>query len=282
VSFRLVGAPSKSLRIWAAPDPKRWYVIGADVAQGTGGRRADWSAAVVLDCTIDHERKARCLDQVAEYHTKIEDPASFGHTLDCIGRFYGGAAGQALLIVEANNHGLTTINDLLGRDYWNMYTERVYDRVVGKYLNKVGWYNTQQHLFYLVNQSRRVFRDHPASIRSSALLQQMGSFAFIDRAGNRNVPGGTSKPMAMPGEHDDLVIAWMLAIEGANYANWDSRPGAEASLAGGAVDPKEPTGPDAWVHRREGEIVDAHDRLRMNRFEEEDADALPRFVHHMD
>lgn len=106
-------APNKGpegITIWEWPDPRERYAIGADVAQGL--EHGDYTAAHVIAC-----RSGRL---VATYHGKI-DPDIFGRDLlPALGRYYS----QALIGVESNAHGLTTLKYLDQAGYFPVYYER--------------------------------------------------------------------------------------------------------------------------------------------------------------
>ena len=91
--------------VWKAPDYTRTYIVTADVARGDG---ADYSAFHIID--------AESCEQVAEYKGKIE-PTDFGNMLITISTEYN----DALLIVDNANIGWATIQQILDRDYKNLF-----------------------------------------------------------------------------------------------------------------------------------------------------------------
>ena len=98
------------LWIWHDPEPGEKYVVGADVAQGF--EHGDYSAAHVIAC--------RSGKVAAVYHGHI-DPDLFGSdVLRRLGLFYN----QALIGVESNQHGLTTLKALYKTKYFPIYYER--------------------------------------------------------------------------------------------------------------------------------------------------------------
>jgi hypothetical protein len=98
------------LAVWADPTPDEKYVVGADVAQGF--EHGDFSVAHVIAC--------RSAKVVAVWHGRI-DPDLFGEeVLFRLGRMYN----QALVGVESNQHGLTTLKALQKAKYFPIYYER--------------------------------------------------------------------------------------------------------------------------------------------------------------
>jgi hypothetical protein len=98
------------LRIWEYPNGDGRYVIGADPSQGM--EHGDFSAAHVINARSGHV--------VAVWHGRI-DPDLFGSdVLVPLGRMYG----QALLGVESNNHGLTTLKAIHRLHYHPIFMQR--------------------------------------------------------------------------------------------------------------------------------------------------------------
>lgn len=121
-----IGGP---LKVWAWPSERGRYAIGADVAEGM--EHGDFSSAHVIN--------ARNGEVVAHWHGRI-DPDLFGtDVLAPLGRMYGGA----LIGVENNNHGLTTLKALQRSKYHPIYMQRSprYKRSVPTDI--LGWRTTQ-------------------------------------------------------------------------------------------------------------------------------------------
>lgn len=98
------------LRIWEYPEAEGRYAIGADPSQGM--EHGDYSAAHVINVRNGHV--------VACWHGRI-DPDLFGSdVLAPLGRMYG----QALIGVESNNHGLTTLKALHRTKYHPIFMQR--------------------------------------------------------------------------------------------------------------------------------------------------------------
>jgi hypothetical protein len=98
------------LRVWEWPDPEGRYAIGADPSQGM--EHGDFSSAHVINARNGHV--------VAHWHGRI-DPDLFGtDVLAPLGRMYQ----QALVGVENNNHGLTTVKALHRIHYHPLYMQR--------------------------------------------------------------------------------------------------------------------------------------------------------------
>lgn len=99
------------LRIWKEPEENGKYVIGADPSQGM--EHSDYASVHVIS--------ARTYEVVAHWHGLIDPDLLATEVLDRLGRWYN----NALIGVESNNHGLTTLKFLHKNcKYSPIYTER--------------------------------------------------------------------------------------------------------------------------------------------------------------
>ena len=94
-----------NLWVWESPDYTKSYMVTADVSRGDS---TDFSTFHVMDIES-------CV-QVAEYKGKLS-PKEFGNVLVGIASEYN----DALLVVENANIGWSTIEQILEREYKNMY-----------------------------------------------------------------------------------------------------------------------------------------------------------------
>jgi len=242
--FRLVDHTKEPFHVWETPDPEKFYVIGIDVAEGTGSKGADYSAIEVLD--------VETCRQVAEYHSNFIDPFDLGRKAATIGRFYAGCAEQAHIVVECNNHGLCTLGTLRDEcSYWNLYSRPNPNSKKSGAKGVLGFQTNVNTRQYLVDEGRRIFRhlhgkyhcfNYGTPVRSRRLLNELRAFVYSD----------SGKPEAAPGEHDDLVMAWLLATWGRRYA-WMAAPNEKTNKRKNAP----VRGTDEWVHAKEKEVIAA-------------------------
>jgi hypothetical protein len=178
-------APAQ-LWIWERPQPKRRYVIGADIAGG--GADGDAAAA----CALDYETG----EQVAELHGRVA-PDRFAHMLDALGCYYNGAE----LAVENNNHGNSAIITLRNACYYpNLYHHRDFARPPAHSV-EAGWPTNTKTKPVMIDGLAAAIADGAIVIRSSALIDECFSYVVTDN-------GGTE---AEPGKCDDRVIAAAIA-----------------------------------------------------------------------
>lgn len=98
------------LRIWEFPVERGKYVIGGDPSQGL--EHGDYASVHVIN--------ARNYEVVAHWHGHIDPDLLATEVLAPLGKWYN----QALIGVESNNHGLTTLKFLAKQKYHPIYMER--------------------------------------------------------------------------------------------------------------------------------------------------------------
>lgn len=119
-----IGLSDGELAVYQVPVAGDVYTIGADVAEGL--EHGDYSAAHVIDV-----RSGRV---VAVWHGHIA-PDLFGEELVKLGYWYC----SALLGVEVNNHGLTTLTRIQQLSYPNIYYRTSVDQRTKKQSRAMGW-----------------------------------------------------------------------------------------------------------------------------------------------
>lgn len=175
------------LKVWEQPQEKE-YVIGADVAEGIGG---DYSVASVI-AKDSHKTVARWRGDVQPYE--------FGEVLDQLGRWYN----NALIGVEINNHGLTTVQRLRDIGYDNLYRqEKGKDERYEEYTSKLGW--------------RTDIKTKPLMIDSLAEAINKGQIIDYDRIFINEcmtyVTDERGKTGAQDGCYDDTVMSTAIAYQ---------------------------------------------------------------------
>lgn len=174
------------LSVWYDWDPHETYYIGADVAEGVRG--GDYSVAQVLDS----QKRL-----VASYVAHI-DPDSFGDVLFHLGTLYN----EAEIIVESNNHGLTTLTRLIkGLSYPNAYQDTVLDKINDTETIRMGFNVNSKTKPLIIDGLRTMLRDGPCEIRDRNTLRELQVFVVKDNG----------KMEAEDGCHDDRVMSLALA-----------------------------------------------------------------------
>jgi hypothetical protein len=176
-------------REWYPPDSNDSYVIGVDVAEGLA--HGDYSAAQVLDS------RGR---QVACYHGHI-DPWEWGNTVAMIGKRYNGA----YVIVERNNHGLTTLRRLQELSYPSLFVESSVDGAYGDRMTKRGGFlTTSKTKPLIIDNLAALLRQRDSGVADIDLVKELRTYV-IDEKGATNAQNGC---------YDDRVMAFAIALHG--------------------------------------------------------------------
>ena len=234
--------------IWQPPNYTKNYVVSADVSRGDG---TDYSAFHIID--------VESLEQVAEYKGKISTQ-DFGNMLVNVATEYN----NALLVVENNNIGWAAIQQVIDREYENLfYTSKdlqyvdVQHQITNKYRaqerNMVpGFSTTSKTRPLIIAKLEEMFREESVNVHSSRLIDEL--FVFIYN-GNR--------AEALAGYNDDLVMSFAIALWVRDTALRLRSEGIELSkraISGISQNPAvykpEPNKNDSWEMDVKGEKED--------------------------
>jgi len=186
-----------NLWVWEYPNYNRQYMVVADVARGDG---ADYSTAQVID--IDD------CSQVAEYKGKI-DTKDFGNFLTSLATEYN----NALLVVENSNVGWACIQQIIDRQYGNLFymsNDLKYIDVEKQMSNKfyrdekqmvAGFSTTSKTRPLIISALDTYMNDKDILIRSQRLIDELFTFIWT---------GGRAE--AMKGYNDDLTMAMAIGL----------------------------------------------------------------------
>lgn len=189
-STHFVREVEHGLRIYKEPRPGRIYMAGADVAEGVAG--GDYSVCTIFDRETGEE--------VAFYRGYLP-PDVFGARLNVWGRMYN----NALMAVEINNHGLTTITTLKNLLYPQLYFRPAkFDSMGSPWSDRIGWKTTKVTRPLLIDDLAEAMRGSDIMIHSKETLAEMITFVYDDH-GNM-VPQG--------GFHDDCIFATGICFQG--------------------------------------------------------------------
>jgi hypothetical protein len=168
-------------------------MVVADVARGDS---TDYSAFHIFDvetCT-----------QVAEYKGKIS-PKDFGNVLVGIASEYA----DALLVVENANIGWATIEQIMERQYSNLYYSSTSNmETVESYMTKYerdklvpGFTMSMRTRPLVIAKMIEYIRDRSVTIQSKRLLAEMRVFIWKN-----------GKPQAQTNYNDDLIMSCATAL----------------------------------------------------------------------
>lgn len=178
------------LRTYLEPEVGHLYVIGVDVSEGVRG--GDYSVMIVWDRNTGEE--------VAFYRGLVA-PDRLAALADKVGRQYN----NALLVVEVNNHGLTTLTKLKDLSYPSLYYRPTKFETVGvSYSDKLGWRTTKVTRPLLINDLNQAVRDGTVKIHSKETLDEMLTFVYDIN----------NEMVSQDGYHDDTIFAGGIGFQG--------------------------------------------------------------------
>lgn len=174
---------------WQPPSREESFVVGVDVAEGLA--YGDYSCAQVLDSKGN---------QVACWHGHI-DPFDYGAMLCAIGKRFN----DAYVIVERNNHGLTTLRKMQDMGYQNLFIESSVDGAYGDRLTKRGGFlTTSKTKPLIIDNLANLLRQGESGVADIELLNELRTY-IIDDKGAFNSQSGC---------YDDRVMAYAIALHG--------------------------------------------------------------------
>jgi hypothetical protein len=183
---------NQDMWIWDYPNYSKNYILTADCARGDGG---DFSAFHVFDI--------ESMEQVAEYKGQLTTK-DYGNLLVTVATEYN----NALLVVENNNIGWASLQQIIDRDYQNTFysaTDLTVIDVEKTYSNKLntadkkliaGFTTTSKNRPLIISNLELFFRQKQLIIKSKRLYEELNVFIW-------NGP----RAEAMKGYNDDLVMS---------------------------------------------------------------------------
>lgn len=178
------------LTIYTEPTKEDFFAVGVDISEGVAG--GDYSVATIFN--------RRTGEQVAFYRGMIP-PDRFGEKLNVWGRKFN----NALMVVEVNNHGLTTLTVLRQKLYPTMYFRPARFEGIGiTTTNKLGWRTTKASRPLLIDEFAQACRDKALIIHSKEILNEMSVYVY-DNNGDM---------VSQPGFMDDCIFSAGIALQG--------------------------------------------------------------------
>lgn len=175
------------LEVWEVPDTRHRYVIGGDVAEGL--EHGDFSSAHVLNVETG--------TVAAHWHGHV-DPDTFGDVLVAIGTWYY----KALLGVENNNHGLTTLQRVKALRYPRMYYSKIFDQRKQTSTEKMGWSTTTKTKPLMIDGLNTALRDNTLEhLNSAETIAELKTYIKDDKGRTNGQP------------YDDRVISLAIAVQ---------------------------------------------------------------------
>lgn len=186
-NIRWENDPAGEIVILDQPVQGRPYVLGGDTAGDSGGKWSDFFVGQVLDNTTGA--------QAAVLHGKFDEDL-YARQIYCLGMHYN----KALVGVETN-YSTHPVKELDRLGYPNLYIREVPDTYTGATKKAYGFDTNRSTRPLIIAELVAVARDNLSLIRHYGTLGEMLSFADNERG----------RPEALPGKHDDLVMALAIA-----------------------------------------------------------------------
>jgi hypothetical protein len=179
------------LAIWDFPEMGEVYVIGADVAEGLG--YGDYSSAHIMNASTG--------DLVAHWHGHIDADLFGEETLYALGWYYN----QALIGVESNNHGLTTLKGLQRVGYKNIFRQRKLGHRNPTVSETLGWRTTSVSKPLAIDELAGGLRDQAVWVGCKNTVAELRTFV---RQENGKMHGSP---------HDDRVMSLAICNQMLKY-----------------------------------------------------------------
>ena len=173
------------LYVYKEPQGGKNYVIGGDVSEGILDQ--DYSTAIVLG--YDKEIKA--------LYRGYCEPNEYAEMVRALGIWYN----TALLAVEFNKDGNWVNTELRISNYPSMYMRTTVDDVTRETTQSYGWLTNKKTRDFMLGEAKKHFNT-TSHINCRPLLDEILTFVR-DKKG---------KPQAASGKHDDVVMAWCIAL----------------------------------------------------------------------
>lgn len=189
-TYRLLNKYRDRIELFKLPADGEDFLIGADVAEGLDADgKHDFDSAHVLNWNT--------WEEYCHLHGSWE-PNEYGQILAELGHFFN----EALIVVERNNHGHSTLNTLINSvQYGNVYFHEEYDEYKKETTKKPGWPTTVKTKFIALDTLNAAIDENGIHLRSRKTIGEM--MTFVKKPGGKAGGEGSS--------HDDRVISVAIA-----------------------------------------------------------------------
>jgi hypothetical protein len=181
------GGLSPPIKVWDEPVPNKLYSLGVDTAEGLG--HGDQSCVQVLRVDTG--------EQVACYCDRLP-PDLVAIVAIRLGTWYN----AGLLVIEANNHGIATLNVTRQLGYRSVYRRRQVNRLYNRVTEEYGFKTTRSTKPLIISQLDEAIRGDDIVVHEAESFTELKGYVR-DEAGRM---GGSP--------FDDRVMALALANHG--------------------------------------------------------------------
>lgn len=190
---QLVDSELGEMSVWEKYDPKSYYCLGFDTSEGVN----DPTALIVLRYDSRENRVS-----VSATYNKVVNVES----LHKIFLWIAGIYNNPLAVIERNSMGVSVIDRIKDFYYGSLYIEERVNDIVGGFSKRVGFHTDRLSKLKLVRDTSELLASRNVVINSLDIVRQFDSY-IENKKGTLEASGGHSG-------HDDLLIAFMLAVQG--------------------------------------------------------------------
>jgi hypothetical protein len=201
------------LKVWELPigrnpntrEEAKQYCIGVDVSEGKINKESEKKENDYSVVTVMRKDTNKV---VARWRGHI-DPDLLGSVVYALGTFYN----NALVAVEVNNHGLTTVQSLRNKFYRNLYMrETSEENQFQERTALMGWRTDKKTKPLIINNLAKAIREGDILDLDVVCLRECMTYV-VDDQGHTN---------AQEGQFDDCVMSLAIALEMTDYNSIDS------------------------------------------------------------
>lgn len=181
------------LAIWDWPKENVRYTIGADVAEGL-----EWG-----DFSSVHIINSKTGRVVAHWHGHIDADLFATEVIMPLAYWYN----RALVLVEANNHGLTTLTALKREGYHPIYRQKRLGKTSQNSTEALGWRTTLSSKPLAIDELNQGLRDGDLALSDARTVAELRTYVRDERGKMSGSP------------HDDRVMSLAIAYQGLKYVH---------------------------------------------------------------
>jgi Zn finger protein HypA/HybF involved in hydrogenase expression len=195
------------LLIWEWPKPNANYAVGADIAEGLGGR-----SCYSVGACIRYSSTGGGDYQVATWRSNTLGPINFGYKLNHLGRMYN----DALLSPECNKYDICIGVLRFNTNYPNLYRWKHLDSLQVN-SSKLGWYTNVSSRPRLWQTFKSWLQQELFHVRSANLAEEMKNFT---KDSEEDIYASGDQD-----EFDDELMAVMISLYTAHEADYSDSLG---------------------------------------------------------
>ena len=194
-------------RVWCPLDVKKKppaghsYIIGCDIGSGLGGAYTSNSVLWVIDATI--------MEQVAEFAVNTMHTHDFADMAIATCHWFH----DAYLIWEHNGPGSGFTNQVIRRQYGNIYRRKVQTKILKKASHQLGWMTNRENKEQMFGEFYRAVKSGELTLRSQETVKECEQYVRLDGR-ITHVLARTATDDNKGEAHGDRVTAACIALQG--------------------------------------------------------------------